>query len=186
MNRRLESAIKAVEGIKSKLAEYGLAIDYARYFEEKLQIPLTAVRTMSELETDGQRELLQNLFVRHISGQYDTDGDYVSYIHIIEELDAEDIKILNELQRGEELKPEIGKSSSLRKLYKNGLIDIYHEVEALKGDGEMPLGVEVREGKTAQTWGAMVGKEKVMQAGKPYLTEYGVGFLEACTGKLSV
>lgn len=194
MKRRMESAIKAVEGIKSQLLEYGLKVDYEKYFEEKLQIPLTAVRTLSELETDSQRELLQNLFARHISGQYDNDGDYVSFIHIIQELNGEDIDFLMRLksseEEGEELKPEGSKSevAIIRKLFKNGLIDIYHEVEVLKAEGEVPSELEIdgsETGREDRTWGAVLGKQKAVQAGSPYLTEYGREFLYACTASLS-
>ena len=94
MDKRLENAERAIENIKARLAKYGLEVDYKRYFEEKLQVPLMTARGLSEVQTQEQRDLLQELFLRHLTGQYKEDAFYPSFIQIIETLTPLEIKLL--------------------------------------------------------------------------------------------
>ena len=193
MKKRLKNAELAIEGIKEKLSEYGLEVDYERYFEEKLHVPLKAMRALSEVETVDQREMLQTLFARHIAGEYEDDGNYASFIGIIEELDSEDIRYLQRLKAcedsNEEQPPAEDASGQARedKLFRYGLIDKYHEIEVLKTEREVPTGIDA--GGTepvveALTWGMMLGEQKALQVGSPYFTEYGREFMKACTEPL--
>ena len=57
MKKKLDRAIQMAQEIQETLKSYGLEIDYEKYFEEKLRIPLKAINAMSELETGSPREL---------------------------------------------------------------------------------------------------------------------------------
>lgn len=59
MKKKLDRAIQMAQEIQETLKSYGLEIDYEKYFEEKLRIPLKAINAMSELETGSPRELLK-------------------------------------------------------------------------------------------------------------------------------
>ena len=102
MEKRIDNAVKTIELIKSRLSEYGVKVDYEKYFTEKLQVPLELVRAISDVESDDQRELLQNLFMRHLMGKYDDDGFYPSFINIIKELTSEDIQVLMSINEEED------------------------------------------------------------------------------------
>ena len=94
MNKRLDNAERSILTVRERLAKYGLQVDYRRYFEEKLQVPLMEVHGLSEVETEEQRELLQKLFIRHLTGRYSNDAFYPSFIAIIKTLTPLEIRLL--------------------------------------------------------------------------------------------
>ena len=184
MKKRIENAIETVELIKANLLKYGLTVDYEKYFEQKLQVPLMSIEAISEVETDGQRELLQNLFTRHLLGEYDDDGYYPSYVNIIKELTSEDIRILTSIKDG---KQEDYSALNIRHLFRLGLIDVYHEITVPKTDEEAPTEMDGGDSRTkpeGMTWGMLLGEQRAVQAGAPYITEYGEKFLEASASPL--
>lgn len=103
MEKKLNNAIKAIEGIKSKLEEYGLQVDYKRYFEQKLQIPLMAVRALSEVNSEEQIEMLKNLFIRHLTEKYKDDSFYPAFIEIIKTFTPIEVTILNQISKNSDL-----------------------------------------------------------------------------------
>ena len=54
MKKKLDRAIQIAQEIQETLKSYGLEIDYEKYFEEKLRIPLKAINAMSELEKERE------------------------------------------------------------------------------------------------------------------------------------
>ncbi len=185
MKKRIENAVKTVELIKANLLKYKLTVDYEKYFEQKLQVPLMSIEAFSEVETDDQRTLLQNLFTRHLLGEYDDDGYYPSYVNIIKELTSEDIQILMSIKNG---KQKDYPAKNIRHLFRLGLIDIYHEITVPKTDEGAPT--EIDGGTSATeleniTWGTLLGEQRAVQAGAPYITEYGMSFLEASASPLA-
>ena len=184
MEKRIDNAVKTIELIKSRLSEYGVKVDYEKYFTEKLQVPLELVRAISDVESDDQRELLQNLFMRHLLGKYDDDGFYPSFINIIKELTSEDIRVLMSINEEED---RDYLAANIRHLFRLGLIDIYHEIVVPKTEEEAPSVIDGEDSHMHPenvTWGLILGEQKAMQAGKPYMTSYGKLFVEACTSPL--
>lgn len=59
MKKRFEKAKRAIESIKSGLEDYGLKVDYKKYFEDKLQVPLVAIEALSEVETSSQYRMIK-------------------------------------------------------------------------------------------------------------------------------
>ena len=186
MEKRIDNAVKTVELIKSRLAEYGVEVDYRKYFSEKLQVPMEWARAVSEVEGEDLRRLLQNLFTRHLMGDYEDDGHYVAFISIIKEMDADDIHTLIKIKAG---KGEDYPAKSVNHLFHLGLIDVYHEITVPKTDEEVPSAIDGGDSHTtpaAVKWGLLLGEQKAVQVGTPYMTEYGDEFLEACTSPLGV
>ena len=184
MEKKLDNAVKTVELIKSRLAQYGVEVDYRKYFSEELQVPMEWVRAVSEVEGEELRRLLQNLFTRHLMGDYEDDGHYVAFISIIKEMDADDIHTLIKIKAGKE---EDYPAKSIKHLFHLGLIDVYHEVTVPKTDEVSPSAVDGGDSRSVpstMTWGQLLGEQKAVQIGSPYMTEYGEEFLEACTSPL--
>ena len=94
MDRRFNNALSALKTIEGKLAVIGLKVDYQRYFENQLKIPLALINGLSEEEKKEPRELLQNLFMRHLSEKYSDDSYYMTFISIIRTLTPLDVRIL--------------------------------------------------------------------------------------------
>ena len=94
MDRRFNNALSALKTIEGKLAAIGLKVDYQRYFENQLKIPLALINGLSEEEKKEPRELLQNLFMRHLSEKYSDDSYYMTFISIIRTLTPLDVRIL--------------------------------------------------------------------------------------------
>ena len=184
MDKRMNNAVRTVELIKSRLAEYGLKIDYQKYFSEQLQIPLEWARAVSETEGEDKQELLCSLFTRHLTGRYDDDSHYVMYISMIKEMSSEDIRVLMSINSGQD---EDYPAGAVERLFRLGVINIYHEITVPKTDGEAPA--EIDGGNAGSepsgiTWGMKLGEQKAVQAGAPYMTQFGREFLEACTNPL--
>jgi hypothetical protein len=84
--RRLKNAVAGLKEIEDYLSKRGLTIDYVRYFEQHLKIPILAVEGLADEETPLLRELLEKLFSNHLTGNYDDDSLYPAFIGIIKEL----------------------------------------------------------------------------------------------------
>lgn len=184
MEKRLNNAIQTVELIKSRLAEYGLKVDYQKYFSEKLQLPLEWARTVSEVEEEDQRRLLQNLFTRHLLGRYDDDSHFVAFIAMIKEMASEDIRVLMSINTETEEGFTNYPASIVMHLFRLGLINIYHEITVPRVDKEVPEEIDGGDSFSEPeniTWGVMLGEQKAVQVGKPYITDLGREFLQACT-----
>ena len=184
MEKKIDNAVRTVELIKSRLSEYGVEVDYRKYFSEKLQVPMEWVRAVSEVEVEELRRLLQNLFTRHLMGDYEDDGHYVAFISIIKEMDADDIHTLIKIKAG---KGEDYPAKNVKHLFHLGLIDVYHEITVPRTDEESPSSVDggdSRSTPSTNTWGNLLGEQRAVQIGSPYMTEYGEEFLEACTSPL--
>ena len=176
MEKKIKKAKQLIETINKGLKDYGLRVDYERYFEEKLAVPLEAVRTASGIETEEQRGLLQNLFMRHLAGQYENDGYYVSFIRMIKEMTREDIETLMKIRSGISTN---WRTDEVNHLFHFGLVDVYHDVEALSiGEDDHVI---IDGGDVNGIGEVNLMKERVMQAGAPYLTSLGRLFLESCT-----
>ena len=144
-----------------------------------------SIEAFSEVETDDQRTLLQNLFTRHLLGEYDDDGYYPSYVNIIKELTSEDIQILMSIKNG---KQKDYPAKNIRHLFRLGLIDIYHEITVPKTDEGAPTEIDGGTSATEPeniTWGTLLGEQRAVQAGAPYITKYGMSFLEASASPLA-
>ena len=184
MEKRLNNAIQTVELIKSRLAEYGLKVDYQKYFSEKLQLPLEWARTVSEVEEEDQRRLLQNLFTRHLLGRYDDDSHFVAFIAMIKEMASEDIRVLMSINTGTEGDMKKYPARIIMHLFRLGLINIYHEITVPRVDNEVSEEIDGGDSHTGPeniTWGVMLGEQKAVQVGTPYITDLGREFLQACS-----
>ena len=95
MNKRLNNAENAILNIKNRLENYGLSVNYKDYFEKQLKIPLMLVNALSEEDNDDKQEILQNLFIRHLSEKYDDDSLFPAFIHFLKDLSPLDVKILD-------------------------------------------------------------------------------------------
>jgi hypothetical protein len=93
-NRRLKNATAGLEEIEDYLRDKRLAIDYARYFEQHLKIPILVVENLADEESPQLRELLKKLFINHLTGNYADDSLYAAFIGIIKELTTVDVAIL--------------------------------------------------------------------------------------------
>lgn len=182
MEKRIENAKQLMETVNSKLKDYGLQVDYEKYFEAKIAVPLEAVRTASELETDSQRELLQNLFMRHLAGEYESDGYYVSFIRIIKEMTCEDIRELMKIRKGE---ASDWRSEEVNHLFHFGFVDVYHDIEVPDVREDMRV---VIDGGTATGIAERhnIPLQRAVQAGQPYLTRLGEAFIKACADPLRI
>ena len=209
MKKKFDNAVRAIEGIKERLAEYGLTIDYEKYFSKKLQIPLTMIRSLSEVEAKEQRDLLQNMFIRHLSEQYSDDSRYVGFIHMIEDLNSLEINILNyvnnlgdktdiqfplteyDYKKFVQVNGNLFNSSwedvkiSLDKLVSFRLIDILHEIEVplVEENAQIPIDAgDISLGKNVNT--TKIPMQKSLRVGTPKLTALGKAFMKACTNPL--
>jgi hypothetical protein len=95
--RRLENAIAGLEDVQSELNKRGLTIDYTRYFEEHLKIPVLVVEHLADEDSPSSREFLKRLFIKHLTGSYEDDSLYPAFIKIIEELSPIDAGILKSI-----------------------------------------------------------------------------------------
>lgn len=203
MNTKLDNAICAIKDIKTKLAEYGLEVDYQRYFEDKLNVPLKAINALSEVDTNTQRELLKNLFLRHLAGQYKDDSRYVLFIRIIESMTPLDVKLLQYINEGGEIPPttsEYERSVLKEKLsceYEDvlmseesllslGLIKIHQRIQVPQTQRKAEISYDrgfIGEDKKENTltWGKVLGEQTAIQETAPKLTVLGCAFMEACT-----
>lgn len=198
MNTRIENAETAIKDIKNRLEQYGLQIDYQRYFEEKLQVPLTLIRELSETENASQTELLKELFMRHLSGMYDDDSRYMIYIDIIKHLTSTDIKVLSAIKFGAEI-PLTASEYVLSKFYQNTEIsyeDLIQSIENLLRQvlirntknvsvpdtkGINMLILDGGGAKEEEHTEPIFPQQSVLQESIPELTELGKGFLKACS-----
>ena len=180
MEKRMENAKQLIETVNKGLKEYGLQVDYEKYFEEKLAVPIEAVRTASELEKTEQRELLQKLFMRHLAGEYEDDGYYVSFIRIIKELTSEDIRELMKIRDGEE---SDWRSEEVNHLFHFGFVDVYHDIEVpdIREDTRIVIDGGEAEESSVRNY---IPLQRAVQAGKPYLTRLGESFIKACVEPL--
>ena len=92
--RKLANAISGIEEIKDDLAKMGVEVDYPRYFEEQLKIPVKLTEALSLEEEPPKRELLKTLFKKHLSEQYGDDSLYATFIQIIEGLSRVEVALL--------------------------------------------------------------------------------------------
>ena len=206
MEKRLNNATNAINAIKDRLAEYGLQVDYQKYFEEKLQVPLMSVRALSEVETDEQRNLLKNLFTRHLIEKYFDDTRYPRFIQMIEEdlkpLDIKVLLIVKKFQQDEKKFPvnedEYEKlflesenifsanwkavKTSLDILLSLRLIEITSEVDVPKIEKIIIDGGSAEDDFEDENEG--IPQQKVLQTSPPRLTELGTLFISAYTDPL--
>lgn len=212
MNKRLDHAEKAILNIKNRLENYGLYVNYKDYFEQKLKIPLMLVNALSEEDNDDKQEILQNLFIRHLSEIYDDDSLFPAFIHFLKDLSPLDVKILDlifkhfehfpktalefensTLISGQSLKNFLNVTwddiqISIEHLLSMRLISNTTEINVPKIESLNFSGIdagELTENGIKENSNSNIEQQKAIQNTSPKLTPLGLAFMKNCSDPLA-